>query len=180
MRKTDIVAWTERWNEMYRSESEKIKRIFIDEMIDIYHIGSTSVPQIGYAKPIIDILVIVRDIHKVDLYNHEMAAIGYACRGEQGIAGRRYFTKGGDARTHHVHIYGNGNIHIDRHLNFKEYLLAHPEVAKKYGELKRTLAEAFPDNVHKYQEGKESWVAQIVEQSMKWVLKQNTKGEIGS
>ncbi|MBT2701309.1 GrpB family protein [Bacillus sp. ISL-40] len=60
MRKTEVVAWTEKWNELYHVESEKIKRIFYDEIIDIYHIGSTSVPQIGYAKPIIDILVVVK------------------------------------------------------------------------------------------------------------------------
>jgi GrpB-like predicted nucleotidyltransferase (UPF0157 family) len=168
MRKTEIVAWTEKWNEMYRQESEKIKQIFIDEIIDIYHIGSTSVPQIGYAKPIIDIMVVVRDIEKVDLYNKQMSEIGYTPRGEQGIAERRYFTKGGDNRTHHVHVFQVGNINIKKHLNFKEYLMNHPEDAKKYGELKIKLAREFPDDTHKYQKAKEEFVNNLVEKAMKW------------
>lgn len=130
MRKTEIVAWTEKWNELYAIESDIISRIFINEMIVIYHIGSTSVPQIGYSKPIIDILLVVKDIERVDLCNEKMADIGYSVRGEQGIVGRRYFTKGGSSRTHHVHIYQTGNINIQQHLNFKGYLLSHSEDAK--------------------------------------------------
>ncbi|MBT2701308.1 GrpB family protein [Bacillus sp. ISL-40] len=37
-----------------------------------------------------------------------MVEIGYDPRGEQGIEGRRYFSKGGSNRTHHVHVYQNG------------------------------------------------------------------------
>ncbi|WP_460321581.1 GrpB family protein [Paenibacillus sp. YSY-4.3] len=55
--------------------------------------------------------------------------------------GRRYFSKGGDHRTHHVHIYEVGNINIEYHLSFKEYLMNHPDEAKTYGELKIHLAK---------------------------------------
>lgn len=168
MRKTNIMAWTENWSQMYSLESEAIRRVFIDELLDIYHIGSTSVPYIGYAKPIIDILVVVRDIAKVSLYSSDMAALGYSDRGERGISGRHYFTKGENNRTHHVHIYQDGNINIKKHLDFKQYLLLHPSEAQKYGELKLKLAEQFPENTHKYQEGKEAFVTQLVEKSIKW------------
>lgn len=160
---------------MYTLESEIISRIFNNEMISIYHIGSTSIPHIGYAKPIIDILVVVKDIEKVDLYNKEMAEMGYSDRGEQGIVERRYFTKGGSNRTHHVHIYQYGNINIKKHLDFKEYLLAHSEDAKKYGELKIKLAEEFPDDTHKYQERKESFVNELVAKSIKWASEKEDK-----
>ncbi len=172
MRKTEIVAWTETWNELYVIESNLISQIFISEMTSIHHIGSTSVPNIGYAKPIIDILVVVKDIEKIDFYNDKMAVNGYSVRGEQGIAGRRYFTKGGSNRTHHVHIYQTGNINIKLHLNFKEYLLLHSDDAKRYGELKLKLANKYPDDTHKYQEGKKSFVNELVEKSIKWASSQ--------
>lgn len=66
MRRTEIVAWTETWNELYVIESNIISQIFNSEMTSIHHIGSTSVPNIGYAKPIIDVLVVVKDIEKID------------------------------------------------------------------------------------------------------------------
>lgn len=126
MRKTTIAAWTEQWDEMYSVESQELRRIFGNGMIDIHHIGSTSVPYIGYEKPIIDILVVVTDMDIVDSHHEKMAGLGYSARGEQGIEGRRYFTKGGYNRTHHVHIYPANHMNIKKHLDFKGYLLAHP------------------------------------------------------
>lgn len=97
-----------------------------------------------------------------------MKTFGYEPRGESGISGRRYFAKGKDKRTHHVHIFQIGNENIEKHLIFKHYLLNHPEEAKKYGELKIELANQFPDNTHQYQKGKEAFVNELVEKSLKW------------
>ncbi|MFF2159001.1 GrpB family protein [Paenibacillus chitinolyticus] len=171
MRKTIIAAWTERWAAMYSAEAKVIRRIFGNNVLHTYHIGSTSVPHIGYAKPIIDLLVVVRDINLVDSHADEMTQLGYAFRGESGIKGRRYFTKGGYNRTHHVHTYAAGNVNIKMHLDFKEYLLTHPEEAKKYGELKVSLAKKFPDDTYKYQEGKESFVSELMASATEWASK---------
>ncbi|MCK0473183.1 GrpB family protein [Alkalihalobacillus sp. APA_J-10(15)] len=34
-----------------------MKEVFKEELVDIFHIGSTSIPAIGFAKPIIDMLL---------------------------------------------------------------------------------------------------------------------------
>ncbi|MDQ0112582.1 GrpB family protein [Paenibacillus harenae] len=167
-RKTDIAPWTENWCELYRKEEALLQSIFTNELLDIHHIGSTSVPQIGFAKPIIDILIVVKDINKVDLYNEQMILKDYEPRGEQGIVGRRYFPKGADRRTHHIHIYEVGNVNIEYHLKFKDYLINHPEEAQTYGELKIHLAKQSPDSVHLYQEGKEAFCKEIVKKAMNW------------
>lgn len=168
MRKTEIAPWTVTWRALYSREEVLLKSIFSNELIEIHHIGSTSVPQIGFAKPIIDILIVVKDIIKVDEYNEHMILEGYTPRGEQGMVGRRYFPKGGDQRTHHVHIYEVGNINIEYHLNFKKYLMNHPDEAKTYGELKLQLAKQSPDNVTVYQDRKEAFCTEIVTKAMKW------------
>lgn len=173
MRKTIILPWTEEWEKSYKKEAKILKATFKDEIVDIFHIGSTSIPTIGYAKPIIDILIVVKDIEKVDLYNEKMKELGYEPRGENGISGRRYFPKGQDNRTHHVHIYQIGHENIEKHLSFKEYMIKHPDDAKKYGELKTKLAKQFPDNTHQYQKGKEAFVNKMVEKSLEWASKNN-------
>lgn len=149
MRKTNILPWTEDWIKQYNEEEKILKNIFQDEVLAIYHIGSTSIPSIGFAKPIIDILIVAKDIGKVDIYNEKMLELGYKPRGENGISGRRYFTKGKEQRTHHIHIYQEGNENIRIQLAFKEYLLNFPEDAKSYGELKVKLAKWFPNDSHK-------------------------------
>lgn len=168
MRKTKILAWTEDWEKSYNQEEKILKEVFRHELVDIFHIGSTSIPTIGYAKPIIDILIVVKDIENVDFYNNEMLELGYEAKGENGIAGRRYFPKGKNNRTHHLHIFQVESEHIKTHLDFKEYLIKNPEEAKKYGELKINLAKQFPNEHHKYQDGKQQFVNELADKAKEW------------
>lgn len=87
-----------------------------------------------------------------------MVAIGYEPKGENGIPGRRYFQKGGDNRTHHIHIYELENPKIERHLAFRDNLREHPDDVKKYGNLKEELSQRFPNDIKSYINGKEQLV----------------------
>ena len=73
------------------------------------------------AKPVIDILPVVRDLEAVDALNRRFEAAGYECMGEFGIKGRRYYRKGGEERTHQIHIFAAANgKEIRRHLAFRD------------------------------------------------------------
>jgi GrpB-like predicted nucleotidyltransferase (UPF0157 family) len=167
-RKTVIVPWNEKWLALFSIESSKLIEVFNNEALEIHHVGSTSVPQIGYAKPTIDILVVVSDINKIDLYNSRMELLEYKPKGENGISGRRYFTKGDLQRTHHVHIYEVGNPNAKAHLDFKVYMISHPDEARAYGELKVKLAKMYPEDVRHYQQGKESFVNELMNKANSW------------
>jgi GrpB-like predicted nucleotidyltransferase (UPF0157 family) len=167
LRKVEVFSHNENWKLMFSEEERKLKTIFGNEIVHIYHIGSTSVPELK-AKPIIDILPVVRDIHIVDDLNDEIENIGYESKGENGIPGRRYFQKGGDKRTHHVHIYQVGSYEIKRHLAFRDYLLFHPEVKKRYGQLKEKLVDKFPYDIESYISGKEQLVKEIEVKALEW------------
>ena len=100
----EVVPYSPEWPEMFASEAELIKQALGNNCITIHHIGSTSVPGLS-AKPIIDILPVVRDIQEVDKATKAMESLGYEAKGEYGMAFRRYFQKGQNARTHNVHVY---------------------------------------------------------------------------
>ncbi|MGG3925891.1 GrpB family protein [Metabacillus fastidiosus] len=178
MRRTNICAWTEDWEKLYSQEEAMLKAIFKDELVGIFHIGSTSIRAVGYAKPIIDILIVVKDIEKVDLYNSDMFVLGYEAEGENGIVGRRYFPKGKNDRTHHVHIFPVGSEHIKTHLAFKEYLIENPAEAKRYGELKINLAKQFPNEHHKYQTGKQQLVNELAHKANEWASCRNFSTDV--
>jgi GrpB-like predicted nucleotidyltransferase (UPF0157 family) len=167
MRKVTVSPYSEQWTVMFAEEAEVLRGIFGPEIVAIHHIGSTSVPGLA-AKPIIDILPVVRDIGRIDAYNAKMAAAGYEPKGENGIPGRRYFQKGGDQRTHHVHVFQAGSPEIERHLAFRDYLKAHPDEAKAYGELKARLAERYPYDIESYIKGKEQRVREIERRAVRW------------
>jgi GrpB-like predicted nucleotidyltransferase (UPF0157 family) len=166
-RKVEVVLYNEKWTECFDEEKERLKLVFGPEIIAVHHIGSTSIPNMA-AKPIIDILIEVRSIEAVSQYDTQMKAIGYTPRGENGIAGRRYFQKGGNKRTHHVHMYEKGNPAIERHLLFRDYLRAHPEIAEEYAVLKKQLAAQHPDCINLYIQGKDDWIKTAEEHAKRW------------
>ena len=159
-RRIEVVSYNSNWKGMYKEESKKIKNVFSDIIIDIHHIGSTAIPGIK-AKPVIDILVEVKNIEGVDQYNHKMKELGYEAMGEYGIPKRRFFRKGENNRTHHIHIFQVGNEEIKRHINFKEYLIAHPDKAREYSKLKEKLANKYTYNVENYTNGKSDFIKEI-------------------
>ncbi len=169
MRNIVVVKHDERWPEMFQQEAERLRAVFGPLLVDIHHIGSTSVTGLK-AKPIIDMMPLVKDIIQVDQLNEQMSALGYKGFGEWGIPGRRYFHKGGDEhRTHNVHVFqADHREAVDRHLAFRDYLRAHPGTAKEYGELKARLAQQFPDDIYGYMEGKDSFVKEVERKALEW------------
>ncbi|MFP7298973.1 GrpB family protein [Neobacillus niacini] len=169
MRKVEVCSYSEKWAQMFLEEAEKLKQIFGNEIVDIHHIGSTSVPGLK-AKPIIDIMPVVKNINSVDKHNTVMQEIGYNPKGENGIAGRRYFQKGGDNRSHHIHIYQTGSKEIKRHLAFRDYLRTHPDAKIAYGDLKEKLAQQFPYDIDSYINGKDQLAKEIERRALDWYV----------
>ncbi|MEK5439103.1 MULTISPECIES: GrpB family protein [Paenibacillus] len=81
-----VTQYNEKWNLIFQEESRKIKEIFAEALIDIHHIGSTSVPGLK-AKPIIDMMPVVRNIEVIDDFNAQTTELGYECMGEFGMSG---------------------------------------------------------------------------------------------
>lgn len=167
MRKVEVTEYNKGWSLMYEKEAIKLRKIFDDEIIKVHHIGSTSVKGLK-AKPVIDIMPVVRNIGRIDEFNTEMINIGYEPKGEKGLSRRRFFQKGGDNRTHHVHIFELGNPEIERHLAFRDYLRSHPEAVTEYGNLKEELSQHFPYDIEAYISGKERLVSKIEKKAMVW------------
>ena len=149
------------WINKYEEESLLIKDILADNCIAIYHIGSTSVEGLA-AKPIIDIMVAVRSLEKVDDTAGDFSKIGYEYLGEFGMAGRRYLRKGGDERTHQIHIFQAEDWNnIERHLAFRDYMRTHKKEREEYAKIKIELAQKFPYDIDGYCDGKENFVREI-------------------
>ncbi|WP_229106880.1 GrpB family protein [Paenibacillus sp. 1001270B_150601_E10] len=153
---------------LFEQEAAILRDILKDELVDIHHIGSTAVPYLK-AKPIIDIMPVVKDIARVDEYNDELINVGYEPLSEFGIRGRRYFRKGGVNRTHHMHMFQFDNTHqIERHLAVRDYLRTHQEDRIAYGEWKQQLAALYPTDNESYCDGKDEFVVHLERRALEW------------
>jgi len=115
-----VVPYHPDWPQMFEGELAAIRQALGDNCLAVHHIGSTSVPQLA-AKPIIDIIPVVKDILLVDVRVNEMEDLGYQAQGGHGVPFRRYFQKEVEVRTHNVHVFEEGNPEIQRHLNFRNW-----------------------------------------------------------
>ncbi len=161
--KVVVVPHNPKWRALFEQEAECIVKALGENLIAVHHIGSTAIPGI-YAKPIIDLLGEVKDIASVDEQNAQMVSLGYEAMGEFGIAGRRYFRKESlQKRTHHVHMFAVGSAQVERHLAFRDYLIGHPDAARDYSELKRSLAREYSTDIEKYMDGKDGFIKAVDE-----------------
>lgn len=159
MRKVEVVEYDSAWKDLFESEKNKLETVVTTNVVSIFHIGSTSVVGLS-AKPVIDILLVVKDLSALD--DSAIERLGYKSLGENGISNRKYFSKGGEERTHHIHAFQFDNImEIQRHLAFRDYLRINDADRNQYGKVKQDLANRYPFNMEQYIAGKDKLVKEI-------------------
>ena len=169
MRGIEVIDYQEIWPQLFSVARDLLLKTLGEIVVDIQHIGSTSVPGLA-AKPIIDILLEVKDIGALDSSESLMKSIGYEPKGEFGILGRRHYQKGGDNRSHHIHAFESGDFNLIRHLAFRNYLRCHPEIVKEYGKLKKKIADACNNDIKLYCDGKDQYVKNLEQIALKTML----------
>jgi GrpB-like predicted nucleotidyltransferase (UPF0157 family) len=163
-----VVDYDPNWNKTFEIEKALLTKAIANNAVKIEHIGSTSVIGLA-AKPVIDILIEVVNLNQLDLSNDKIEALGYIIKGENGISGRRYFQKGGNQRSHHVHVYQTNDLHLHRHRAFKAYLIAHSSIAFQYGSLKKEAVSISDNNINVYMALKNNFIQKHEELALKWL-----------
>ena len=169
-RKVIVAEPNPAWPAQFREEAERLSAVFGRQALYLHHIGSTSVPGLA-AKPLIDILPVVRVLSAVDALNPALEELGYEAMGEYGLPGRRYFRREEPPSPCHVHVYETGSREILRHLALRDYLRARPETAAEYGRLKAELAARFPADIDAYLDGKDAFLKQAEQVALAWWMR---------
>ena len=148
------------WAIAYEQERARIVAALGEQLLDIQHVGSTSIPNVP-AKPILDILIAVRDFDEATMCVGPMIAIGYTYRGENGIPRRHYFVKG-DPRTHHVHMVEIRSDDWREILRFRDLMRMNPALASEYAGEKERLVLLHSGNREVYQQEKDKIVESLL------------------
>ena len=156
------------WYGLYQDE-EKLLKDTLGKCIDeIHHIGSTAV--IGLpAKPIIDILILVKvgtNAHDVKL---KLEKIGYGVRikKEKDVlhikARKGYTIQGITGQLYHLHIFDSSEPNIRDTLIFRDCLRADKKLCKEYAGLKFGLANVNQYDRNLYTSGKTKFIKGVIE-----------------
>lgn len=138
----------EDYNPLWAGDFISLKKIYEKELSSIKaveHVGSTSIEGMR-AKPIIDIDIVVESEAELERTIGELAKIGYAHVGDQGIKGREAFKRNGDAKIpvlddigHHLYVCLDSNEEYRRHVKFRDTLRNTPNLVKEYNDIKAAI-----------------------------------------
>ncbi|MCH7321437.1 GrpB family protein [Solibacillus sp. MA9] len=130
----------------------------------IEHIGSTSIEGIQ-AKPIIDILVGVKNLNLLDkaFFSNLRKAGFYRLQVQRPneIVCAKFTDETFDTKTHFLHIVELNKEKWHQMLFFRDYLNANEEVKKQYQALKNDFFSTNLNGINAYTEFKEQFVQSI-------------------
>lgn len=153
------------WQSQFSYEKKRIINAIGKEIIGIEHIGSTSIPGL-MAKPIIDLMVGIKDLDDVAKLIAPLARIEFEYVPKLELVGRYFFRKGEWGKgTAHLHICEINGVEWTEKLLFRDYLRLHPTVASEYASLKEELAARYAFDRSTYTLKKEPFIKEIIEKA---------------
>ena len=159
-REIKIVDYDPVWPETFKRQRALIAKALGDAALNIHHVGSTSVPGLA-AKPIIDILVVVKDSAEESTYLPALIAAGYMLRvREPDWNEHRMFRT--PERDVHIHIFTAGCPEIERNLLFRDRLRTNVDDRHQYEATKRSLAEKDWPDMNAYANAKTKVIEKII------------------
>ncbi len=157
-----IVLYDPSWVDAYCVERDRLMALPRCPFENVEHIGSTSVPGLA-AKPVVDILASVEDLDAVGELTAPLESLGYRER-DVGFEYRKFLQKTApDGRVRfHLHIVTTEVWPDKTERLFRDWLCAHPDVAKAYADLKNILAGRHEGDARAYTDAKGEFIRTVV------------------
>lgn len=157
------------WSIQFESLKKFLLEIFKHKALSIEHVGSTSIPGMK-AKPILDVLVVVKDIKDLSKEVSLMVNYGYEW-GENHIAPDTiiFFKTGPNGeKLDNIHICLEGIPKIKQFLIMRDFFRTFPEKVKAYSDLKESNFKKYPDDYISYRNAKKSFLDEIEKEAYEW------------
>jgi GrpB-like predicted nucleotidyltransferase (UPF0157 family) len=128
------------WPAQFEELAQRIRRALGDRVLELEHVGSTSVPGLP-AKPVIDIDLTVADSSDERTYVPALEAEGFTLRIREPRWHEHRCLAAASPRCN-LHVWSPDSPEVIRHRMFRDWLREHPEDRVRYAEAKRASADA--------------------------------------
>ncbi len=143
-----IVPYDPAWPDRFAREAAVLREALGEVALRIDHVGSTSVPGLA-AKPIVDMQISVARLEPMAVFREPLEQLEYRFKLDPDFPDYPFFGKPPvPPRAYHIHVCAAGSETERRHLAFRDYLRAHPDVADAYAAFKRRIAPGYRVDVH--------------------------------
>ena len=155
-----LVKHNNEWTSWYEDEKINLLAKLEKYKVNLYHIGSTAIPNI-YSKDIIDIILEINKINDfdsiIDILNVEWDLRWK--EGNKAFLVKGYGVDGFQTKVYHLHIRRKGDI---EEVKFRDVLIINPKIAKQYERLKLDLELTYKYDREGYTAGKTKFIKDII------------------
>ena len=156
----ELTEYDPQWPALFQGEKERIQEALGNRMLQLEHVGSTSVPGLA-AKPIIDMCLVVADPSDEAAYVPPLEAAGYVLQIREPEWFEHRLFKGPDTDVN-LHVYPEGCQEVERYLLFRDRLRTNAADRELYERTKRELAQRTWKYVQNYADAKTEVVEAII------------------
>lgn len=166
----EIQEHNEQWPKNFSALKQVLNSCLESLIIDIEHVGSTSVKGLA-AKPILDIDVVIADYSNFPKVIKKLEGIGYIHQENWSYKGREAFSrmncsvpwdgKNTNWMEHHLYVCHKDSEELKKHISFRNYLRCNAGAIIEYEQLKKELAKNTKDR-SEYTAGKSNFINKIL------------------
>jgi len=156
----ELVPHDPSWAAKFETEADLLKERLGNWAQFVSHVGSTAIPSIK-AKPIIDIVIESKVYPPSKTVVELLESMSYALRGEAGVSGRVWFTKGSPRKFNLNWCPESGEV-SQAQIRFRDALKLNSELARKYESLKVAAAGDLHIDSYEYADAKTDFVSKVV------------------
>ena len=162
MQKYIYRQYDKKYKDFFISEKKKITKA-LSKTAKIEHIGSTAIPGLG-GKGILDIVVGVSKSNIIKAKKN-LEKASYEFREKASCQERLFFRIDypykNKKRRVHIHLTKFNGQDWKEMVNFRDYLLKHPETVIQYIKIKKEAVKKAPGDGKKYRKHKENFIKNI-------------------
>ena len=162
----ELFSYNENYEKIYQEEKRELEKILKGMYIKIEHVGSTAIKNI-VSKPIIDILVVCKDLDEfIKFIKEKIQSDTYTIKEEMVREDDFLIRKeeGGKVKAF-IHVVPVSSKRVKDYILFRDYLNENEEEAKKYEKLKKSLYEKYKNDRRKYTLGKEDYISSVIKKA---------------
>jgi GrpB-like predicted nucleotidyltransferase (UPF0157 family) len=157
-----IVDYNDEWPKRFKTLAHQVKNA-LAKAVSVEHIGSTAIPGLS-AKPIIDMLLIVRDVADEGAFVTPLESEGFVLR----VREPRHWMLRTTEKDGHLHVFEPESEEIDNYRDLRDWLRNNGADRDLYTATKKKLTQQRWSDMNYYAEAKSSVVQQILGRAREW------------
>ncbi len=161
-----VVEADARWPALYAEEAARVRGALGELVSRLEHVGSTAVPGLA-GKPVVDLLVGVRDLDEGRGAAMRLVGLGYEDFGEIFLPGRLYLRRRGPP-DFNVAVAPEGGEFFRTQLAVRDYLRAHPREVEAYAAVKREAYAGGARLFSSYSQRKHEFLVGLIGRARRW------------